>query len=278
MDYIILSSIGLIMGFFGGLLGIGGSAIMIPALVLVYAGPENQHLFQASAMICNFCVAASSALAHKKARSLHKPVLKQMVPMALIGIVVGVAWSNSAMFSQGNGYVLSRTFGGFLAYVAIYNTYRLVRSLRKSMPDERTVSGINETPWLVRLIGLVTGLAAGLLGIGAGTLATPLQQLFLRVPLRRAMSNSSVTIMCIAWLGAIYKNGTLNRHNVSFALFANDSPLWISIKISAIIAPTAILGGFLGGYMMHKLPKNVVRSVFIVILVVAALRLLTVKS
>ncbi len=71
---------------------------------------------------------------------------------------------------------------------------------------------------------------------------------------------------------------TLKSHHVSFVLFANDSPLWISLKISAIIVPAAIIGGFLGGYMMHKLPKNVVRSVFLVILAAAAIRLLTVKS
>ena len=278
MDYIILSSIGLVMGFLGGLLGIGGSAIMIPAMVLVYNGPENQHLFQASAMICNFCVGASSALAHKKARSLYKPVLKQMVPAAMVGIVAGVAWSNSAMFSDENGYVLSRTFGAFLMYVAIYNTFRLVQSFRNSVSLDSSQLEISENPWLGRVIGLVTGLSAGLLGVGAGTIATPLQQLGLKVPLRRAMSNSSVTIMCIAWLGAIYKNATLSRHDVSFAMFPNDSAVWIAVKIAAIVAPPAIIGGFLGGQMMHKLPKNFVRSVFIVIVVLAGIRLLTVKS
>jgi uncharacterized membrane protein YfcA len=278
MDYIILSSIGLVMGFFGGLLGIGGSAIMIPAMVLVYNGPGNQHLFQASAMICNFCVGASSTLAHRKAQSLYMPVLKHLVPMAMIGIVAGVAWSNSAMFSDKNSYILSRVFGAFLVYVAIDNTLRLIKSIRKTASIDPAQHDINENPWLIRGIGLVTGLFAGLLGIGAGTMVTPFQQLFLKVPLRRAMSNSAVTIMCIAWLGAIYKNGTLSMHHVSFALFPNDSPLWISIKIAAIMAPPAILGGFLGGHMMHKLPKNVVRSVFIVIVVLAALRLLTVKS
>ncbi len=40
------------MGLFGGLLGLGGSTIMIPALVMVFG--ENQHLYQAAAMICNF--------------------------------------------------------------------------------------------------------------------------------------------------------------------------------------------------------------------------------
>jgi len=278
MDYIILSSIGLTMGFLGGLLGIGGSAIMIPAMVLVYNGPENQHLFQASAMICNFCVGASSAIAHKKAQSLHKPVLKLMVPMAMIGIVTGVAWSNCAMFSEENSYILSRIFGAFLAYVAIYNIFRLVQSTRKNASTDVVALAINENPCLAGAVGLVTGLSARLLGIGAGTIATPLQQLFLRVPLRRAMSNSAVTIMCIAWLGAIYKNATLGKHDVSFALFPNDSPMWISLKIAAVVAPTAILGGFVVGHLMHKLPKNLVRTVFIVIVVLAAIRLLTVKS
>ena len=81
MDYLILLTIGLVMGVLGGLLGIGGSVIMIPAMTVAFG--ENQHLYQASAMICNFCVGASSALAHKKARSLYKPVLKSMVPMAM---------------------------------------------------------------------------------------------------------------------------------------------------------------------------------------------------
>ena len=182
------------------------------------------------------------------------------------------------MFSNENSYILSRTFGAFLVYVAIYNIFRLVQSTCKKKSQDVVVVAIIENPCLTGAVGLVTGLTAGLLGIGAGTIATPLQQLFLRVPMRRAMSNSAVTIMCIAWLGAIYKNATLGRHDVSFALFSNDSPVWISLKIAAVVAPTAILGGFIGGHLMHKLPKNLVRTVFIVIVVLAAIRLLAVKS
>jgi uncharacterized membrane protein YfcA len=276
MDYITLSAIGLTMGFFGGLLGIGGSAIMIPAMVFSFG--ENQHLYQASAMICNFVVGASSTLAHRKAKALHKPVLKMMIPMALIGIVVGVTWSNSTMFSEGNSYFLARTFGVFLVYVAVFNMHTLIRSLKHKKKKIRLDREIRDMPWLSGIIGLGTGLAAGLLGIGAGTIATPIQQLVLRMPMRRAMSNSAVTIMSIAWLGALYKNATLGRHGISFEVFPMDNPVWISLKIAAIVAPTAFLGGFLGGHMMHKLPKNVVRGVFIVIVVLAAIRLLTVKS
>jgi uncharacterized membrane protein YfcA len=276
MDYIILSAIGLCMGFLGGLLGIGGSAIMIPAMVFSFG--ENQHLYQASAMICNFVVGVSSTLAHHRVNTVHRPVLKTMVPLALVGIVAGVAWSNAAMFSAGNSYLLARVFGGFLIYVAMYNAHKVFCSIRHE--PEISVSGhaIISSPWVSGLIGLVTGLAAGLLGIGAGTIATPIQQLVLRMPMRRAMSNSAVTIMSIAWLGALYKNVTLHQHGVTFEMFPCDDPVWISLKIAAIVAPTAFLGGFLGGHMMHKLPKNVVRSVFVVIVVLAAVRLLTVRS
>lgn len=276
MDYFILSSIGLVMGFFGGLLGIGGSAIMIPAMVFAFG--ENQHLYQAAAMICNFLVGASSTLAHHKAQALYKPTLKFMVPMALVGILLGVAWSNSAMFSKDKSYLLARTFGAFLVYVAVYNTYKLIASRKKASHLFESEKAIRNTPWLSGVIGLATGLGAGLLGIGAGTIATPMQQLVLKMPMRRAMSNSAVTIMSIAWLGAMYKNATLSQHGITFDLFASGHPVWISLKIVAFVAPTAFIGGFLGGHMMHKLPRQVVRIVFIVIVVLASIRLLTVRS
>jgi uncharacterized membrane protein YfcA len=48
---------------------------------------------------------------------------------------------------------------------------------------------------------MLTGGAAGLLGSGAGSVATPMQQFFLRMPLKRAMSNSASVIVGIAWIG-----------------------------------------------------------------------------
>ena len=90
MDYLILSSLGLVMGFFGGLLGIGGSAIMIPALVLLYSGSENQHLFQASAMICNFFIAAPAVLSHYRAGAIQRPIVIRLIPAASAGMLAGV--------------------------------------------------------------------------------------------------------------------------------------------------------------------------------------------
>ena len=48
MDYLVLVIIGIVMGLFGGLLGIGGSVSMIPAMVIFFKG--DQHLYQAAAV------------------------------------------------------------------------------------------------------------------------------------------------------------------------------------------------------------------------------------
>lgn len=268
MDFILYAMIGLCMGVLGGMLGIGGSVIMIPALTL-FKG-ENQHLYQAAAMICNFFVSAAAMIAHNKARVLDKNILKWLIPAAMVGILCGVLLSNCSLFEGQNSYLLARAFGGFLIYVVLYNSYRLYLSLHPKIENKRKpMPATNIASFFSALCGTVTGLAAGLLGIGAGTVSTPLQQVTLKLPLRNAMSNSAVTIVCISWLGAIYKNTTLANHGLHFT---------DSFKIAICIIPGAIVGGLVGGHLMHTLPKNIVRAVFILVCIAAAIKLLTVAS
>lgn len=266
MDAAILIGIGLVMGVFGGMLGIGGSLVMIPALVMFYG--EDQHLYQSAAMICNFFVAMASLIGHRKANALVPAVLWRMIPAAIVGILVGVGLSNIALFAGRNSYLLARLFGGFLAYVAVYNTWRMFR------PQMPIVDGSDPTLYQTTLlksiaasIGLLTGTAAGLLGIGAGSVATPMQQFFLRMPLKRAMSNSAAVIVGIAWLGAIAKTATLPQHGIAITE---------ALKLAAWVVPAALLGGFLGGHLMHLLHRNVVRAIFIVVCLFGAWQLLSV--
>jgi len=174
MNYLILATIGIVMGLFGGLLGIGGSVVMIPALVFAFG--ENQHLYQASAMICNFFVGATAVMVHKKADVLVTDVIRWLVPAAAIGIIIGVAISNSSAFARGNSYVLARVFGIFMIYVVIYNCLKF-RS-RSGRAGDFDISKTRRSIPLAILCGLLTGVPAGLLGIGGGTVCVPAQQLF----------------------------------------------------------------------------------------------------
>ena len=261
MDYLTLSIIGLVMGCFGGLLGIGGSTIMIPAMMMAFG--SNQHLYQAAAMLCNFFVAVAAVAAHKKANALVRPALKKLIPTAIVGIIIGVTLSNMSFFAGDRSYMLSRCFGAFLVYVAVYNAFKF-RAIEVSAYEDKSLEGTNSATSMS--VGLASGIGAGLLGIGAGTISTPFQQLFMKMPLRNAMSNSAAMIMSIALVGGTYKTLTLGQHGAE--------PLE-AVKIAAIIIPTALAGGYIGGHMMHRLPVNVVRAIFIGLVIVASIKMLT---
>lgn len=266
MDYLILSIIGLAMGLFGGLLGIGGSSVMIPAMMLAFG--QDQHLYQAAAMLCNFFVSISAVVVHRKRGSLSWNLLGWLIPAAAAGIITGVWISNSPLFEGDNSYLLARCFGVFLVYVAIYNICKLKSTAKKSVESEQT-NCAEQSKIKTSAIGLFTGLGAGLLGIGAGTISTPFQQLFLKVPIRSAISNSSAIITCVALIGGAYKTLTLAEHGTE--------PVE-AVRIAAIIVPTAIAGGYIGGHLMHKLPVKIVRIVFIALVIFASCKMLTTKQ
>jgi uncharacterized protein len=259
----ILVAIGLVMGIFGGGLGIGGSVVMIPALVWAFG--ENQHLWQASAMLCNFVVAVASVAVHHREDMLVRDVVKFMLPAAIIGIIAGVALSNMSVFAGRNSYLLARIFGWFMVYLAVYNLFRF--GGKSGGDDGRDISQVKRSKPRSMIAGAIAGVGNGLLGIGGGSIATPLQQLFLRMPLKRAMANSSAMIMGISLFGAAYKNATLGQHGISWTQ---------SLRIAAIVAPTAIVGSILGTKLMHKVHKDWVRAVFVGVAILAAWRLLTV--
>lgn len=239
------------------MLGIGGSVIIIPALIFYlhqtdsYTG-TSQHLLQAAAMICNFCIAAPSALAHWRAKAIMRSVVVVLIPTALLGIFLGVTTSNSSVFARQNGVYLAMLLAGFLLYVASYNTWSFFRKPKSDglLPDDWAPSS-----WKVAAVGTPMGFIAGLLGVGGGILAVPMQQIVLKVPLRRAIANSSATIFCVSAVGALYKNSTLPSHSI---------PIAASLQLAAMLVPTAILGGYLGGRLTHVLPRKMLLVVFIV--------------
>ena len=264
MPLVIQAVIGLFAGFLGGLLGVGGSLIIIPGLVLYlsytpagYHG-HDQHLLQAAAMICNVFVAAPSVLAHYRAKAILPVVVVVLVPTALAGILLGVFVSNSPYFAEENGAYLAMALVVFLLYVIGYNLWRLsgTRDMSKGFDPNKKLP-----TWRVFAVGLPMGFVAGLLGIGGGALCVPAQQVLLKIPLRRAIANSAATIVCVSAFGATYKNLTLPVHGI---------PIWDSICLALTLIPTAMVGSYLGGRLTHTLPRRVLRVVFVVFMGVVA--------
>lgn len=258
-EFISLIALGLAAGTLGGMLGIGGSIIMIPVLTLVFR--RDQHLAQAAAMIVNVFVATPAMLRHRRAQAVDWMIVWRMIPAGIVCIVLGVEISNGY-----DGRVLQIAFGLFLIYVIYVN-------MRKLLDPGTAVNGDNGYRGWMRasVVGGVTGLTAGLLGIGGGILAVPLLQRICRLPLRHCIATSAA-IMCItAAVGAVRKNLTLESLPPldGAALDPQDSLL-----IAACLAPTAVIGGLLGAGLTHSLPLPWIRAVLTVLLGIASAKLL----
>ncbi|MEX0885452.1 MAG: sulfite exporter TauE/SafE family protein [Phycisphaeraceae bacterium] len=282
--------IGLLSGVLGGMLGVGGSVVMIPAATLAFG--YNQHLYQAAAMIMNVVVSLPAVLRHRKAGALTHAALKWMLPAALVTVILGVWLSNRPFFAGiGGGLWLGRILALFLVYVIALNVLRLVGSADLEPEPDARVTGPRSVG-----IGTIMGTIAGLLGIGGGAVAVPLQQVLMRLPLRACIANSAAIICISAGLGAIYKNATLARHaplptdapdlarwqsalvdlvpGLADASFAATPIAWQwSLLLAALLAPTAWLGGRLGASLTHRLPIRQVRIAFIILMIVAAWRM-----
>ncbi len=134
-----IAGVGLAAGLLGGLLGIGGSVIMIPALALIFhkIDAQSQHLYQAAAMTANVAVAAPAAIEHLKRGALHKQLFAWVLGLVtLIAIVLGVIVSD-----QLDGLVLRRIFAAFLIYVAFYQ-----RTPHRHARHPKNYLSTNESP------------------------------------------------------------------------------------------------------------------------------------
>jgi len=261
-EWAVIASVGLAVGLLGGMLGVGGSIVLIPALALLFGAGDaarpgmGQHLYQASAMVVNVAVLAPAAWNHHRAGQSVAKVLRWMAPVAVICVLLGVAGSNLPVFQGAEGGVwLGRVLAAFLVYV-------MARNIRKlAVPGEEAPLAGEPAAWRCGAVGAALGGSAGLLGIGGGALAVPLQQTMLAIPLRRAIANSAMVIVLSASVGATFKIATLDEHGVTW---------WAALAIAGAVAPAAAVGGALGARLSLKLPLRQVRMVWLAILAAAA--------
>ena len=262
--YLIVALTGLIAGTLGSMLGVGGSVVMIPAMVALFGQaikPNlNQHVYQAAAMIANIVVSVPAAIKYYKAGATHTLAVKRMLPFALGAVIAGVWLSDLFAGTRGPAYL-----GGVLAMILVLVVVMQVRRL-SSEAERRELAA---EPALSRprcgAVGGVMGLVAGLTGVGGGAIAVPLQQSALKLPLKTCIANSSTIICVSATIGAIYKNVTLvTRHGYDWR---------VSLMLAALLAPTCWIGGRLGPALTQRLPVRWVRVAFILLLIAAIARL-----
>lgn len=262
LTIVLIALIGLLAGLLGGMLGVGGSVIMIPGLVMMF-GIEHEHLYQATALIASVAVASPAAWKHYRARGTVRIILIWMLPFAVGFVFLGVMISNLPIFAGPEGSVwLGRLLALFLVYVVYANVVKLLGE-RRGGDENASWPGTEHLKTKTGVIGSGMGLLAGLLGIGGGALAVPLQQVLLKLPLRNCVANSSVVMVLSSIFGALMKSATLPIHGQNYEV--TDG-----LMLAVFLIPTAILGGHLGASLTYILPIRAIRIVFILLMAVSA--------
>jgi len=263
-EVLISGAVGLAAGILGGLAGVGGSILILPSLAFLFGSQPDvvQHLYMAAAMTVNLVVAVPSALRHRAAGAVRGDLVRKLLPITAISLALGVLASNCF-----RGWQLQILLAGFLLVYCGLNIHTLLRGPQHGETAQETV-----TPARLLVSGGLTGLTAGLLGLGGGVLQVPLLQMLCKVKLRQAIATSSAVICLTAMIGAVLKLWSLPGLYAAAGLDGHAA-VWRALILAGCMAPTAVIGARFGASLTHRLPLACVRGVITVMLIVAAIGL-----
>ncbi|MEW6252549.1 MAG: sulfite exporter TauE/SafE family protein [Planctomycetota bacterium] len=267
--------VGALAGVLGGMLGIGGGIVMIPAMFFVFGGemgrygPNGLHVYKLAAISTSFVLSIPAVLRHIRARAIVRRFLPAIIPAAFVGVIGGVLLAG--VFRDEQAANLRRIFGGFLELVVLISLVQEWRTARGApylrdhcpMPTRRTLLGV--------VVGLPAGVIAGLLGVGGGIWAVPAQSLLFGLRIRNAIANSAAMIVGISVVTAISLTLFISTRLAGDPHVSTASGWWLTLWL----APGAVAGGWLGASLTHTLPVRWLRYAFLLVLAYTGYQLIT---
>ncbi|NIF16796.1 sulfite exporter TauE/SafE family protein [Pantoea sp. Cy-639] len=244
IEWLLYIALGAALGTMGGLFGIGGGLIAIPALGVLFG--LDQQLAQGTALVM---VVPNVLLALWRYHQRNRIELRHAIPLSLCSFVF--AWLGSIWAVGIDAHSMRLGFVGFLVVLAVWNVARMF--LRTASPSSELRY---PWPWL-GVLGSFAGTMGGLFGVGGAVVATPI--------LTSVFGTTQVVAQGLSL--ALAAPSTL----VTLLTYGLHQSVDWSIGI-----PLAI-GGLLsiswGVKLAHALPEKVLRTLFCVFLVVCAVML-----
>lgn len=263
--------IGAVAGVAGGMFGIGGGIVMIPALAFILGdayGQDSFHAYNLASITTAILLSIPAAIRHTRAKAVLYAMLPSLIPLALVGVVGGVLISGYLTGEYTR--TLKRIFGLFLEFVVVVSAFQDWRRRKGEphlcascpLPTRRSFIGL--------VVGLPSGCIAGLLGVGGGIWAVPAQSLLLGVRLRYAIATTTLMIISVALATSVGQSIQLARlpHNPPL----HHAAWWLTLWLT----PGALVGGWCGAALTHRLPTRWLGYGFQLLLLASGLRLLSI--
>ena len=258
MWWLAYPAIGVVAGFFAGLLGIGGGGIIVPMLALAYAGqglPAEHilHLAVGTGMATILFTSVASVRAHAKRDAVRWDIVKSLTPGILLGGLLGSSLTR---------LVPARAFAVFFVLIIYVAAIQILIEFRPS------ASG--RIPGRLGMFGVgvaISGVAA-LAAIGGVFMSIPFM-LWCGIPLLSAIGTAATIGFPIALAGSIgYVLAGLGQSLPAWTLGYIYLPgLFGLTAASVVMAPV-------GAAAAHRMPTRRLRQVFCGVMMILATRLL----
>ncbi|MFY3284092.1 sulfite exporter TauE/SafE family protein [Achromobacter xylosoxidans] len=193
---------GCLIGFMGGVLGIGGGMIAIPALVLLMG--MSQQLAQGTALIM---VLPTIMMAVRKYNQQTR--IDRRVALAGAGGAVVFTWVGARLALGIDSGVLRLSFAVFLFFIALFYAWQTWRAGRARRAPKAGGNAPVFTPRRAAALGVLCGTLGGFFGVGGAVLAVPIITTVFRLPQTTAQAlalcmvipGSAVALVTYSWAG-----------------------------------------------------------------------------
>ena len=249
---------GTVIGFFAGLLGIGGGMTLVPILAALFTAqqmaPEHvMHLALGTAMAGVLFTGSASVREHHKLGSVDWGVVKRLAPPMATGTLLS---------SLGAGWMPQRALA--LAFAVIVVGAATQIWIGKKPGPGRSLPGATGL-WGV---GLVIGVICGLVSAGGAFLSMPFM-LWCGVPVRTAIGTGAALALPVALLGTL--------GFIASGWTATNLPDWsLGFVLLPALAGVVVASTFtapLGARLAHRLPVATLRRLFAVVLYLLAAKM-----
>ena len=258
---IILLATGVVVGFAGGLLGLGGAFIMTPVQYLIFTAmglPTDLAIKLAfgTSLLVILPLAASGAWRHSL-----KGAVWWRAAFIMGGIGLACAFGGATLATHLPGTTLKIAFGTIILLSAI-------RMLTAREP--RVAAEPRDNPWLWAAWAIPVGFISGILGIGGGILLIPVLVLALRFRMHNAVA-TSLAIMLFTSAGGVigyFVNGLGIQGLPAYSAGYVHLPSWL------LLAVTSVGMAQVGAITAHKLPARQLKYIFIAVMFYMGLKML----
>lgn len=251
--------LGAVVGFFAGLLGVGGGGIMVPMLTTLFVAqgfPYEQvvHLSLGTSMAGIVLTSISSLRAHQQHGAVRWDIVRIITPGILLGTFGG-----TFVASRIDTAPLAIFFSAFMAYVSMQMLINIKPKPSRDIPGPAGLS----------LAGAGIGGISALVAIGGGSLSVPFMT-WCNVKMQHAIGTSAAIGLPIAVAGTVgyMVNGWGAEGVPAHTLGYIYLPALVLVSVvSMAMAPV-------GASLAHRLPVPVLKKIFAGVLIALSLKML----